>query len=244
MALTPVPYAQNWKDVFGSQYAPEAQATKTAPIVIAAPATLVGQVATINRTHALAMTVDWGDGIVEAAASGAKTHTYARRGDFRIRSKLDAWPDIYVDELIRVTTRPAATAVVANHPTVTNAVLFTISGALYPLSIQWGDGDSRFEESEKGTMNHTYPAPGSYTIRVSNGEGAAQLFPITVPTALEDPEPAPEAHWDPPYPWANFATNALLNDFVEEHDLEVPSAWFQWTIAAKKQHLADHFGNG
>ncbi len=242
MALTPIPYTKNWDDVFGSQNAPEATAVKIADIVIAAPWSISGQIVTINRTHASAMQVDWGDGVIEAAPTGVRTHTYTRRGEYRVRSWITAYPDIYVDELIRVTTRPPATVTLAAG--TTNQLVLTVHGAIYPLTIHWGDGQTRYEESDKGNMSHVYPAPGAYTLRVSNGEGAAQTFAVTIPVALEDPEEDPEAHWSEPYPWESFSTHALFNEFVEEHDLTVPPQWFQWALAAKRAYLATQYGDG
>lgn len=242
MALTPVPYTDNWFDTFGSQVAPIGQAAKTAPIVIVAPVALAGQVVTINRTHALAMVIDWADGSpveVHAAGGGVKTHTYNRPGNYRIRSRVTSQPDVLIDEQIRVTTRPDGTFTIEAHDSEPNGIKLDITGAIFPVTIQWGDGDSRYEQFDTGIIYHTYPAAGSYVVEVHNA--AAQVFrqSITVPLAVEDPE----LQFSPPYPWVNLGVGPL-NDWIEELDIEVPSQWFQWTLPVKKAWLVEHHGNG
>jgi hypothetical protein len=242
MALTPVPFADNWKDVFGSQFALPAQTAKTPPISIVAPASVnASNVVTINRTHELAMEIDWADGSpveAHAAGGGVKTHAFPRLGSYRIRSRVVNQPDVLVDEVVRIATRVPGTVIITFAGG--NRIDFLLNDAIYPITIQWGDGDTRYEESFKGKIGHTYPAEGDYVIQYMNAEAITGVLPVTVPYV--PPGLQSEAAFSPPYPWEGFSAHQVINDWVEEQDLLVPEAWSQWTLAVKKQWLADEYG--
>lgn len=105
MALVPIPYTKNWKDVFGSQFVPTlanaGAAAFVAPPAITSANTNAAGLCTVVATRAGAGRIDWGDGSALAVmpASGNMTHTYTRKGNFGITIYTDA------DPTARATTR-------------------------------------------------------------------------------------------------------------------------------------------
>ena len=238
MPAIPVPYAESWDDYFGSQKAPSGQEPAIPDIVVvAAPNIAATMNVTINDTHASPMQVDWGDGTVEAHPSGAQAHQYTREGAYRVRVWLTAYPDVYVDHPIRVVdARPKNFTI--TRVDADSVKVGTLIGIVYPYTIDWGDGDTRYINGPGEDPQHTYVVVPTH-LSVYDSEGSR--ITKVIPAATSEP---PVPHWDPPYPWADFAIHQAINDWVEENDLVVPPSWFQGTLADKKAYLAATFGNG
>lgn len=69
----------------------------------------------------------------------------------------------------------------ANQPTFSNAVVTGLQLALTyanvaaagTVNIDWGDGSQTLGAAESGTSNHTYTAPGSYRITITDASSPA-----------------------------------------------------------------------
>jgi len=236
MPAIPVPYTQNWDSYFGSQTAPVNQDPAIPDIVVAAaPTVSAAMLATINDTHASPMKVDWGDGVVEAHASGAQTHQYTREGAYRVRVWLTSFPDVYVDHLLRVVdgrAKDITLVIVGRNVSFSNPI-----GIILPATLDWGDGTNpRYISKATEWPEHTYAAAGNYKISIFDAE-ATRINKQTGAIAAT-------VHFDPPYPWEGFSVHQAINDWVEDQDLLVPPTWFQGTLAEKKAYLAATFGNG
>ena len=101
-------------------------------------------------------------------------------------------------------------------------VTLTAQGFGGSVSIPWSAGNSRYQVINQTAFGDFMRANVGVTIGVTL-VGSPSLF-------------------EAPYPWEPFTTHALLNDWVEELDLEVPENWFSLTIAAKKAFLQVTYG--
>jgi hypothetical protein len=232
MSLAPVQYTKNWKDVAGSQYAAEDTAAKIAlPVVMDGNAALPAVQLTVS--HANGVTVDWGDGTFLPSAGGVISHQYTRNGNYIIRVTAIGLPDCYVDVVKRVTTidvtpDPQSLSVVVAGLKAT----FTIANAIFPIEAAFGDLE--FDRYWESPIVYTYGAPGTYIARFRDVTGWFGNVTVIVSAAVQ--------FIVTPGMLAALHSHAQLNNFVEEHDLEVISAWFQMTVAEKKAWLLEKYG--
>jgi len=91
MALTPIPYTENWKDVYGAQGAPENTPAKMDPV----SGYWTNDTGTYDETIVVVLAggttnylIDWIDGSDPqqvAVATGTATHVYAQNGSYLIK---------------------------------------------------------------------------------------------------------------------------------------------------------------
>lgn len=211
MALTPIPYTDNWSGTFGSQVIPtEANAptaAKVNPPVIASAVLSTPGLVTVVATRAGVGKVDWGDGTplgVMAAGGGNLTHTYTRNGNFGIKIYTDADPSVFATTRVTVNNVPKPSSEQIFSVTMTELVAaFTVANGVAPFDIDFGDGS--IGRSFGINFSHTYAAPGDYNVQLRDSGGwrpsvvataanAAPLGPTPPePDMTEPPAPAPTA---------------------------------------------------
>lgn len=188
MALLPIPYTKNWKDVFGSQFIPtEANAGSAAfveppNIVSLTPGAngLVTAVVTLASTGR----IDWGDGtpLQVLAASGSPTHTYSRPGNYGVKIYTDADPQTIAQRRVIVSDMPDLNFTIV--PSVPNRADITAQvGLSFPVNVHWGDGNSQFVSHPSQLPGHTYEDPGTYNVSVVDSTVTTVTKPVTVDDA-------------------------------------------------------------
>lgn len=181
MALTPIPYTKNWKDVFGSQVAPPETLAK-----IALPTAVLDQTNNpsilLTVAHPDGVVIDWDDGSdPEPSVDAAVPHVYTRNGKYRIRTHVTGYPDVYVDTIVYVSS-------IQNGPLVINGTAFNkvvtldVGDAVYPININWGDGSADYYDNpSSAVLEHTYATADTWTIQVNDADGRADT---TVETTI------------------------------------------------------------
>jgi hypothetical protein len=243
MALTPVAYTKNWKDTAGSQVAALDTAAKINPPTAVSTARPEPDARlTVGGDHP--MKVDWGDGTVEETNGGVLNHTYARNGAYRIRTWYVDYPDMFVDNLIRISVFPLALTLDATATLLDAAV--AITGQVYPITLDWGDGTVVFLPNDaalEANKNHTYDADGDFVVTVIDARvrRASETLTVagTVPPATQTttpPAPAPA-----PNPWEGMTRHDQLNDYIDQANITPTEAWTTMTIADKKAWLTENY---
>jgi hypothetical protein len=171
MALTPIPLAKNWYDVYGSQSAPEATASKIPAPVYTASLNQATRVATITPT--IAGRIDWGDGSARASIpASATTHTYASKGQYRVRVYHATYDDCFTDYSARFTDDPATTFSGAGTGTA-NEVELTIVNGVYPIVVKWGDAlaNTLVANPSPPKPKHLYGSAGTKAVQLYDSRG-------------------------------------------------------------------------
>ena len=151
-----------------------------------------------NLVSGVSYTLDWGDSAtdtVTGSGTATRTHSYSAPGTYPLRFSERGGPPAVASAVV---TPPAVTLSVtpASLPvggSVTASVGRTLPNLSYTLD--WGDGTTQMlGGSASYTQAHTYPAPGTFVVRVSASGVAPATAAVSVsaqtPTLTLTPSPA------------------------------------------------------
>lgn len=133
---------------------------------------------TVNNYSAGAVTIDWGDASTDSTNPGdgttTSTHKYDDDGTYTITATDDTDPTRSTTATVTVpyAGSPALTlSVVESAPPGSPRRKVTATWdnqGQGPVNLTWAVGDTPTQQAESGTLDHTYLADGTYTVRVTD----------------------------------------------------------------------------